>query len=55
MDNESKKYLKSIIKMRPSFEIFSKLVQILKDEQKRSDQLLTIADISLLEASINKN
>jgi hypothetical protein len=49
MNDEDRKYLRSIEKMWPSLEIFSKMVGILKNEQKQTDQLLAVADNNLLE------
>lgn len=40
MSDEDKKYLKSIKKVRPSLEVFEKMVEILKETQKKTDQLL---------------
>jgi hypothetical protein len=51
MNNEDKKYLKSAEKMRPSLEVFNRMVQILTQTQEKANQLLNIANISLLETS----
>ena len=48
MNNEDRKYLRAILKTRPSFEVFSELVEILKAEQKKVDQLFTATDTFLL-------
>lgn len=51
MNEEDKKYLRSAEKMRPSFEVFERMVQILTSTQEKTNQLLTIANTSLLETS----
>ena len=40
MSEEDRKYLRSVKKLRPSFEVFEKMVQILKNVQEQTDQLL---------------
>jgi len=40
MSEEDRKYLRSVKKLRPSFEIFEKMVQILTALQAKTDQLL---------------
>lgn len=40
MNGEDKKYLRSVKKIRPSFEIFERMVQILTQVQAKTDQLL---------------
>ncbi|MBI2613272.1 MAG: hypothetical protein HYW62_00650 [Candidatus Levybacteria bacterium] len=40
MSEEDRKYLRSTAKMRPSFEIFEKMVEILTQVQTKTDQLL---------------
>jgi hypothetical protein len=50
MNNEDRKYLRSILKTRPSFEAFNKLVEILKVEQEKVDQLFTATDTFLLDS-----
>lgn len=40
MSEEDRKYLRSVKKMMPSFEVFEKMVQILTNVQKQTDQLL---------------
>ena len=40
MSEEDRKYLRSVKKMRPSFEVFEKMVQILTSMQSKTDQLL---------------
>lgn len=49
MNDEDRKYLKSVEKKRPSLEVFKRMVSILAQTQGKTDQLLTIADTSLLE------
>jgi hypothetical protein len=48
MNDEDRKYLERAEKARPSFEIFSKMVQMLKVEREEIDRLLTVADTHLL-------
>ena len=40
MSDEDRKYLRSIKKMRPSLEVFKKMVEILKNVQEQTNQLL---------------
>lgn len=40
MSEEDRKYLISVKKMRPSLEIFKKMVEILANVQEKTDQLL---------------
>lgn len=40
MNEEDIEFLKSVKNKRPSSEIFEKMVQILKNTQEKSDQLL---------------
>ena len=40
MNEEDRKYLRSVKKMRPSFEVFEKMVEILTALQAKTDQLL---------------
>lgn len=40
MSEEDRKYLRSLEKMTPSFEVFEKMVQILTNLQTKTDQLL---------------
>lgn len=40
MNEEDKKYLRSVKKIRPSLEVFEKMVQILANIQSKTDQLL---------------
>ena len=40
MSEEDRKYLRSVRFRRPSFEVFEKMVQILKNVQEQTDQLL---------------
>jgi hypothetical protein len=49
MNDEARKYLRALEKMQPNLEVFAKMVQILKDEQKQTDKLFAIADHYLLE------
>lgn len=42
MSEEDKKYLRWTKKMRPSLEVFEKMVQILTEMQEKTDQLLNI-------------
>jgi hypothetical protein len=49
MNDEDRKYLRTLDRMRPSLEVFSRMVKILENEQKQTDQLLLAADTSLLE------
>jgi|WetSurMetagenome_2_1015567.scaffolds.fasta_scaffold1442732_2 hypothetical protein len=48
MNDEDRKYLERTEKVRPSSEIFNKMVQILKVEQEEIERLLTVADTHLL-------
>ncbi len=43
MSEEDRKYLRSAIKMRPSLEIFQKMVYILRKTREKTDQLLNIS------------
>ncbi len=49
MNDEDRKYLQSVRKMRPSLEIFSGMVRILENTHKHTDQLLNNLNKSLLE------
>jgi hypothetical protein len=49
MNNEDKKYLKTAEKTRPSLEVFSGMVQILKNEQEKVNKLLDLVNNTLLE------
>lgn len=49
MNDEEKKYLTKTQKMRPSFEVFEKLTDILKNTHKSTDQLRSKLDNSLLQ------
>jgi len=49
MSEEDRKYLNSVKKMRPSSEVFGRMVQILTGAQKKTDQLLDTLNTSLLE------
>jgi hypothetical protein len=49
MNDEDRKYLKAAERMRPSFEIFNRMVKILVNEKEEVDQLMTKANVSLLE------
>lgn len=40
MSEEDRKYLRSVGKMRPSLEVFKKMVQILANVQEKTNQLL---------------
>jgi len=40
MSEEDRRYLRSVKKLRPSFEVFEKMVQILTSLQAKTDQLL---------------
>lgn len=40
MSEEDRKYLRAVKKMRPSFEIFKKMVEILNNVQEQTNQLL---------------
>lgn len=40
MSEEDKRYLKQQKKLTPNLEVFSRLVKILNDLQKKTDQLL---------------
>lgn len=40
MGEEDRRYLRSVRKMRPSLEVFEKMVEILRDVQEKTDQLL---------------
>lgn len=40
MNEEDRKYLRSAKKMRPSLEVFKKMVEILKNVQEQTNQLL---------------
>jgi len=51
MNDEDRKYLISVEKMRPSFEVFERMVQILTSEQEETDRLLYALNTSLLETS----
>lgn len=48
MNNEDKKYLRATEKTRPSLEVFSKMVEILKAEDEKICQLYTDIDNYLL-------
>jgi hypothetical protein len=50
MDNEDRKYLRAIEKARPGIEVFARMVQILKNEQRKVNELLTLVDTTLLES-----
>lgn len=50
MNNEDRKYLRSVRKIGPSFEVFSKMAQILTKIRKETDRLGTVLDVTLLEA-----
>lgn len=49
MNDEDRKYLRSEKKMRPGIKVFERMIQILADVQKKSDQLLNTINKSLLE------
>jgi hypothetical protein len=49
MNDEDRKYLREAERMRPSFEIFNKMVRILADEKEEVDQLMLKLNTSLLE------
>jgi hypothetical protein len=49
MNDEDRKYLREAERMRPSFEVFSKMVRILVDEKDEIDQLMLRLDTSLLQ------
>jgi hypothetical protein len=49
MNNEDRKYLIKTQKMRPSFEVFEKLTNILKNTHKSTDELRSKLDNSLLQ------
>ncbi|MDZ4227905.1 MAG: hypothetical protein U1E54_01535 [Candidatus Levybacteria bacterium] len=51
MNDEDRKYLKSVERVSPNFEIFNKMVQILTNVRKETDQLRTVLDTTLLETS----
>lgn len=51
MNDEDRQYLESTEKMRPSFGIFERMVQILTNTQEEINQLLNIANAYLLETS----
>lgn len=40
MTNEDRKYLRSVKKLKPSIDVFGRLVQILTKVQNETDQLL---------------
>jgi len=40
MSEEDREYLRSVKKMMPSFEVFEKMVEILKSVQEQTNQLL---------------
>jgi len=40
MNEEDRKYLRSVKKLRPSLEVFKRMVQILKGVQQKTDQML---------------
>lgn len=40
MSEEDRKYLRAVKKMRPSFEVFKRMVAILTNIQEKTDQLL---------------
>lgn len=40
MSEEDRKYLRSVKKMRPSLEVFKKMVEILNNIQDQTNQLL---------------
>jgi hypothetical protein len=48
MNDEDRKYLEHTEKIRPSFEIFNRMVQMLKVEKEEIDRLLAIANTYLL-------
>jgi len=48
MNNEDKKYLRATLKIRPSLEVFGKMTKILIAELEQVNQLLVVADTSLL-------
>jgi len=48
MNDETRKYLRELVKTRPSFEVFSEMTQVLKNEQKEIDQLFIALDTYLL-------
>lgn len=50
MNDEDRKYIRETEKMRPSFEIFKKMVQILNSEQEEANKLLNALGTSLLES-----
>lgn len=49
MNDEDRKYLESTERMGPSFKIFNRMVQILANVRKETDQLRIVLDTTLLE------
>jgi hypothetical protein len=49
MNDEDRKYLRDVARMRPSFEIFNKMVKILADEKEEINSLMLKLDTSLLQ------
>lgn len=47
MSEEDRKYLRSTKKMTPSLEIFKKMVEILKNVQEQTDQMLKTSRLYL--------
>jgi hypothetical protein len=50
MSDEDIKYLRSAERMRPSFEVFKRMVKILTGVQEKTDRLLNTINTSLLES-----
>jgi len=51
MNDEDKKYLRSIRKFSPNLEVFNKMVRILESEQEKVSQLLIVIHTTLLKTS----
>lgn len=49
MNDDDRKYLKSVTKSNPSFDVFRRMVSILTIVQKKTDQLQVDLDNTLLE------
>lgn len=49
MNDEAREYLKSLEEKGPSLEVFKRMVQILTNAQKKTEQLQITLDTSLLE------
>ena len=48
MNDEEKKYIRKIEKMRPGLEVFTRMVQILKIEQDKINKVSAVIDSYLL-------